>query len=75
MRGLVRQGLVPASREDFEVNRILSRVAHMLDLPTDILSRPETMQKALECYAGRHDRPPPVEGPSREEMLKILLQN
>jgi flavin-dependent dehydrogenase len=75
MRGLVRQGLVPASREDFEVNRILSRVAHMLDLPTDLLNRPETMQKAIECYEGRHDRPAPVEGPSREEMLKILLKN
>ena len=36
---------------------------------------PETMQKAIECYAGRHDRPPPVEGPSRDEMLKILLKN
>ncbi len=72
MRCLIRDGLGPASREDFEINRILSRVAHMLDMPKNILNRPETMQKSFECYEQRHDRPPRVEGPSREEMIEIL---
>jgi hypothetical protein len=72
MRGLIRDGLVPASREDFDVMRAMARVGHMLDMPDDLLKQPQIMQKALECYEQRHDRPPRVEGPSRQEMLKIL---
>jgi flavin-dependent dehydrogenase len=73
MRGLIRDGLVPASREDFDVMRAMARVGHMLDMPDDLLKQPQIMQKALECYEQRHDRPPRVEGPSRQEMLDILV--
>jgi 2-polyprenyl-6-methoxyphenol hydroxylase-like FAD-dependent oxidoreductase len=72
MRALIRDGLVPASREDFEISRLLARIGHMLDMPSDVMKRPETMQKAVECYEQRHDRPPRVEGPTREEMVSIL---
>lgn len=72
MRGLIREGLGPASREDFEIMRAVARVGHMLDMPNDLLKRPETMQKALECYEKRHDRPARVDAPSRQEMLEIL---
>ncbi len=74
MRCLIREGLGPASREDFEIMRTMARIGHMLDTPDNVLKRPETMQKAMECYEKRHDRPPVMEGPSREEMLRILAE-
>ncbi len=71
-RAVMREGLGPASREDLGLMRAISRIAHMLDVPSDLTKKPEVMQKILESYETRHDRPPRVQGPSREEMLEIL---
>ncbi len=71
-RSLVREGLMPAMREDLNVMRTFMRVGHMLEPPEDALRRPEIMRAALKAYEGRHDRPPRVVGPARSEMLEIL---
>jgi flavin-dependent dehydrogenase len=71
-RAVLRQGLIPAMRSDLGLMRAFLRVAHMLDSPEDLARRPEVMQKALEAYETRHERPPLVLGPKRGEMLEIL---
>jgi flavin-dependent dehydrogenase len=73
-RSFVREGLLPAAREDLGLMRAFARIGHMLDMPSDLLKRSEFMQLALESYEQRHDRPPPVLGPTRGEMLEILAQ-
>jgi len=71
-RNFVREGLLPATRENLGLLRAFARMAHMLDMPDDMLKRPEFMEMALESYEQRGARPPRVLGPSREEMLEIL---
>jgi flavin-dependent dehydrogenase len=71
-RSVLRDGLLAATREDLGVMRAVLRIAHMLDVPEDLLRRPEITQRALAAHARRHDRPPTVVGPSRAEMLELL---
>ncbi|MDP6377599.1 MAG: FAD-dependent oxidoreductase [Pseudomonadales bacterium] len=71
-RSFIRDGLIPAVRENLDLMRALARFGHMLDMPSNLLERPEFMQAALASYEQRHDRPPRIEGPSRTEMLEIL---
>ena len=71
-RSLVRDGLMPAMREDLHVLRTFMRVGHMLEPPEVALRRPEIMRAALKAYEGRHARPPRAAGPSRREMLELL---
>ena len=73
-RSVIRDGLMPATRENLDVMRALMRVAHMLDAPEDLMSRPEITAAALAAHARRHERPPLVVGPSRTEMVGILAQ-
>ena len=72
MRTLLRDGLMPATRENLQVMRTMMRMAHMLDTPSSLLERPEIIQAALAAYERRHERPPRVTGPSRTEMLELL---
>jgi hypothetical protein len=71
-RDFFREGLIPATRENLGLLRAFARMAHMLEMPGDVLMRPEYLQLATEAYEQRHDRQPRVLGPSREEMLEIL---
>lgn len=71
-RSVLRDGLLPATRESLDVMRALMRFAHMLDAPQDLPRRPEITERVLAAHARRHERPPPVVGPPRAEMLEIL---
>jgi 2-polyprenyl-6-methoxyphenol hydroxylase-like FAD-dependent oxidoreductase len=73
-RSFVREGLLPAAREDLGLMRAFARIGHMLDMPSDLLKHSEFVQLALASYEQRHDRPPRVLGPSRTQMLEILAQ-
>ncbi len=73
-RSVVREGLIPAVREDLAVMRAFLRIAHMLDTPEDLMRRPDITARALESHARRYTRPPPVVGPSRAQMLEILAR-
>lgn len=71
-RSVIREGLLPALREDLHVLRAFVRVIHMLDSPEDLLARPDLAARVLASHARRKERDPAVLGPSREEMIGIL---
>ena len=72
MRSLLREGLGHALREDMHVLRAFMRVLNLLDVPQDLMKRPEIFQAVLRAWNDRHSRPPLAVGPSRDEMVEIL---
>lgn len=71
-RSMLRDGLVPALREDLHLMRAFTRVVHMLDAPEDLLARPELAEPVLAAHRRRSERAPVALGPSRAEMIEIL---
>lgn len=71
-RSVRRDGVLPALREDIHLMRAFMRVVHMLQLPEDLLSRPELATAVLASHAKRHERAPTVTGPSRAQMVELL---
>jgi len=72
MRSLMREGLGHALRENMNVLRAFMRVLNLLDVPQDLMKRPEIFQAVLSAWNERHSKPPLATGPSRVEMLEIL---
>lgn len=73
-RSVLRDGLLPALREDIHVLRAFMRVVHMLEEPDDLLGRPDLAARVFASHARRHEREPAVLGPARAEMLEILAR-
>lgn len=71
-RSLRRDGLMPALAEDIHLLRAFTRVVHMLQLPEDLLARPDLAASVLAAHAKRNERPAVVLGPSRTEMVALL---
>lgn len=69
VRCLLKEGLVPALREDLVLLRIFMRAMNLLDQPADLLKNPLVMQSLLASYARRDQREKVRLGPSREEMV------
>jgi 2-polyprenyl-6-methoxyphenol hydroxylase-like FAD-dependent oxidoreductase len=74
MREVLREGLLPALREDIVLMRIFMRAMNLLEAPDDLMKRPEVMQRVLASYNKRGEREPLFHGPKREEMIDILEQ-
>ena len=73
MRSLMRDGLMPAVRSDPTVFRAFLRVLNLLDAPDAMITNPEVTGRILEVWQARGERPePPADGPSQDEMLRIL---
>jgi hypothetical protein len=73
MRSLMRDGLMPAVRTDPAVFRAFLRVLNILDPPDAMIANPEVTGRILEVWQARGERPdPPADGPTQEEMLRIL---
>lgn len=72
MRSMLRDGLMPALREDITVLRAFLRVFNLLDDPGDLLARPDLLQKVLAVWQKRDQRPPMSFGPDRAEMLSTV---
>jgi hypothetical protein len=72
MRSVLREGLLPALREDVTLMRIFMRAMNLLESPDDLMSRPEVMQRVMASYQKREEREPVFQGPGRNEMLGIL---
>jgi 2-polyprenyl-6-methoxyphenol hydroxylase-like FAD-dependent oxidoreductase len=70
IRGLVKDGLLPALREDPVLLRIFLRTLHLLDPPGDLMKNPEVFQRVLDAYNRRDQRERVVLGPSRSQMLE-----
>ncbi len=69
VRSLIREGLLPALREDLPLLRKFMRAMNLLDVPRDLVKDPVVMQSLLASYARREQREKVVSGPSREEMI------
>jgi 2-polyprenyl-6-methoxyphenol hydroxylase-like FAD-dependent oxidoreductase len=72
MRGVLREGLLPAMQEDLDLMRTFMRAMNLLEKAEDILGRPDVMQKILASYNRREEREPVYHGPNRKAMLGIL---
>lgn len=70
VRSLLRDGLLPALREDLPLLRAFVRFLNLLEPPGDLLKNPMVMQRVLASYARRDQREKEVLGPPREEMLE-----
>jgi 2-polyprenyl-6-methoxyphenol hydroxylase-like FAD-dependent oxidoreductase len=71
MRSMVRDGFLPALREDLGVLRAFMRIFNLLDAPADLMKDPAVLGKVLAVYQQRHQREQ-EEQPSRDEVLERL---
>ena len=68
MRSLLRDGFLPALREDVRVLRAFMRIFNLLDSPADLMKDPVVLGRVLAVYQQRHERKP-VPAPSRDDVL------
>jgi hypothetical protein len=70
---ILTEGLLPLTRIDAGVARKFFRMVNLLSPPDTLFNDPEIMQKAMEHWLKRDQRPPePVMGPPREELIAAL---
>ena len=74
MRSMLRDGLVPALREDLVVLRAFMRVFNLLDDPRDLLADTDLLRRVMSVWMGREKREPMDLGPGRIEMVERLEQ-
>lgn len=72
MRSVLRDGLVPALREDIEVMRAFMRIFNLLEAPQDLMKNPTLFSKVLAAYNRREQREARDLGPDRAEMLSRI---
>ena len=72
IRSLLREGLVPAMREDIVVLRAFMRIFNMLESPRNLLENPQFVQRVLAVWQRRGEREPLRLGPGRKEMVDQL---
>ena len=70
VRSLLKEGLMPALREDLPMLRLFMRTVNLLDPPGDLMRNPVFLQGLLASFARRDQREKVVLGPSREGMLE-----
>ena len=71
MRSVLRDGFVPALREDIGVLRAFMRIFNLLDAPADLMKDPALLGRVLAVYQSRHERET-AHGPSRDDVLETL---
>jgi len=72
MRSLLRDGLMPALREDLHVLRAFMRVFNLLDSPRDLMADPQLLGRVMRVWQGRESRERISFGPDRSEMIRCL---
>lgn len=72
MRSILRDGLIPALREDLAVMRAFMRVFNMLDSPMDILNQADLLPRILSVWQRRGERDPIRLGPRRGELVEEI---
>jgi len=70
MRSLLKEGLMPALREDLPLLRTFMRAMNLLDPPGELMRNPAVMQSLLASYAKRDQREKVDLGPTREAMVE-----
>ena len=71
MRSVMRDGFIPALREDISVLRAFMRIFNLLDAPSDLMKDPSFLGRVLAVYQKRHEREP-AEATSRDEVLDTM---
>ena len=74
MRSLVRDGFVPALREDVGVLRTFLRIFNLLESPQDLMRNPAVFAKVLEVYGRRESRDEALRGPDRAAVVARLAE-
>lgn len=72
MRSVLRDGLLPALREDIGVLRAFMRLFNLLEPPADLMKDPALLGRILAVYGRRGERDPAEHGPTRDEVLAHL---
>jgi len=72
MRSLVRDGFLPALREDVAVLRAFLRVFNLLEPPSDLMKDPRLLGSILASYGRRGVRDASAHGPPREAIVAHL---
>ncbi len=72
MRSMLRDGLLPALKEDLTVLRTFMRMFNLLESPADLMRNPQILLRVLASWNQRHQREPEKLGPTRTEMLEYL---
>ena len=72
MRSMLRDGLVPALREDLVVLRAFMRVFNLLEDPRDLLADTDLLRRVMTVWMGREKREPMDLGPDRLAMVERL---
>jgi 2-polyprenyl-6-methoxyphenol hydroxylase-like FAD-dependent oxidoreductase len=72
LRSLLRDGLLPALREDVTVLRAFMRIFNLLDAPNDLMKDPAMLSRILAVYQRRDERAQDVLGPTRDEVVAQL---
>lgn len=70
LRSLVKDGLLPALRDDLVLLRAFLRTIHLLDPPGDLLKNSRVLQRVLDSYGRRDEREKVSLGPSRAALLE-----
>jgi 2-polyprenyl-6-methoxyphenol hydroxylase-like FAD-dependent oxidoreductase len=72
MRSIVRDGFLPALREDVGVLRAFMRVFNLLEAPTDLMKDAKLFGSILASYTRRDERDPSEHGPDRDTVVAHL---
>ena len=72
MRSMLRDGLVPALREDLHVLRAFMRVFNLLEQPRDLLADPKLLGRIMAIWQQRDRRERVSFGPERTQMVQHL---
>jgi 2-polyprenyl-6-methoxyphenol hydroxylase-like FAD-dependent oxidoreductase len=72
LRSMMRDGFLPALREDIGVLRAFMRVVNLLEAPTDLMKDPRLLGGILAAYGRRGERDPAQHGPTREQIAEHL---
>ena len=73
MRGVFREGLLPALRLDAVVLRAFVRSLNLLSAPDALIADADVGARVLAVWQDRDNRPPePALGPGRDEMLALV---
>ena len=72
LRAMMRDGFLPALREDVSVLRAFMRVFNLLEEPKDLMKDPRLLGAVLASYGRRAERDPAEHGPDRGAVVARL---
>jgi 2-polyprenyl-6-methoxyphenol hydroxylase-like FAD-dependent oxidoreductase len=73
LRGMLRDGVFPATRTDPVVFRAFLRLFNLLDPPESLMADMDVLARVMTTFQERDQRPPePPMGPTRKELLAAL---